>query len=103
MVSADHPETGFYRVRLIKGGPWVCVSIAHTASQPDRSPMWVAKRGTEYVDIWDVWPGCSGQPITEAEYNYLLKDHLWSVDSAPESPQANPRAKIDLHREPTVF
>lgn len=72
MTTPDIPEEGYYRARLVRGGPWVPIKIFQRASQPDRSPMWIAIRDGEFVDVFDVWPGCSGQRITEDEFNYLV-------------------------------
>jgi hypothetical protein len=111
MPRVDVPEEGHYRRRLTKGGVWCAVKIWHGFPLDpvtgellvERSPIWRAMLNGEHVDVWTQWPDCSGEPITEDEYMFLLKDHLWSVDNAPDSPQANPRAKIDLHKIRPIF
>lgn len=99
MTQPDVPEAGYYRARLVKSGPYVPISISYTASQEDRSPMWVVTRDGEFVDVFDVWPGCSGQPITEAEFNYLTA----SREHDKRYGHADARKPIDLNSRPTIF
>lgn len=100
----DQPEEGFYRTRLVKNGVWVPVKITYgpprdpdTGETLDRSWRWTALRAGEEVDVFDVWPGCSGAPITEEEYEFQLADAAWARKYAPIDPKANPRKAVDLN------
>lgn len=106
----DIPAAGFYRIRLTRGGIWVPVHIWHgpphdpeTGEKLDRSYRWQAKRNGEYVDVSEVWPWCAKEPITEEEYHYMLATKNWAETNAPESPEAQPRRKIDLLTAPIRF
>lgn len=102
MPRADIPEQGYFKRRLVKDGPWVPVSIAFSASQEDRSPIWVATLNGAFVDVWDVWPDCSGEPITETEYRYLMSLREWA-QQVPSAPEANPRQSINHHSLKPIF
>lgn len=105
----DIPEAGFYRRRLVKDGPLVAVRIEHsvardpvTGEQLDRSPVWLAWCNGGEVDVFDVWPGCSGEPITEDEYRYLLSLKEWAEQNDRTAPEANPRKPIDMTLMPPI-
>lgn len=102
MVNPGIPEAGCYQVKFVRHGPWVPVRIAYQASQPDRSPIWIVERGGKFVDVFDVWPECSGNRISEAEYAHLMTILEWSkvVRTAPE---ANPFNPIDHHSLKPIF
>jgi hypothetical protein len=106
----DQPIAGFYRRRLVKGGPWVPVLIAYgapldpvTGEELDRSPRWQAWSGGREIDVWNLWPDCSGEPITKAEYTHLRDVGEWAERHAPRSPEANPTRAISLNQMPTIF
>lgn len=106
----DLPVPGHYRRRLVKSGPYVPIKIEYsvardpdTGEQLDRSPMWIAYLNGELVDVFSVWPECSGSPIDEAEYKFLLTVKEWAEANDPTAPEANPRRPIDLNELPTLF
>ena len=103
MVAPDTPISGYYRAKLTRGGVWVPIKIFRRASQPDRSEMWIAIRDGEFVDVFDVWPGCSGQRITEAEFDYLiaLRQHqkIYGVSEGLD----DARKPVDWLTTKTVF
>lgn len=101
--SADVPTAGWYRFRLVSGGHPVAVKIWHgpphdpdTGEELDRGWRWQAQANGEPIDLDRVWPGCAREPIPAAEAEYLLGVAVWARENAPDSPQANPRKKIDL-------
>lgn len=109
-VHPDEPQAGFYRGRLVKGGPWVPIRIWFgapldplTGEELDRSHRWQAERNGEFVEVDAVWPFCAADAINEAEYRYLLATNQWAAEHAPDAPEAAPRQKIDLNRLPTLF
>jgi hypothetical protein len=117
MIRADQPVAGFYRTRLVKRGPWVPVLIWY--GQPivdgetlDRSWRWCVCLNDETcqdddgtrvpIDVFRVWPECSGQPIAQAEYEFMVKRVRWAREHAPQSPYANPYEPIELGALPPV-
>lgn len=114
----SNPEPGLFRIRLVKGGPWVAARITHgpardpvTGESLDRSPMWVGEIAGKptgpaapcphAAGIFQIWE--RGEPITIAEYRHLcaVKDHADRY--APDMPEANPRRPIDLNLVRPVF
>lgn len=109
-VRPDIPEAGFYKGRLVKGGPWVAIRIWFgaprdpvTGEELDRSHRWQAERNACEVDVDAVWPYCAANRIDKAEHDYLLATHRWAVEHAPNSPEAAPRERIDLNALKPLF
>jgi hypothetical protein len=98
-------------MRMVKGGPRVpaAIYVVHTTAEPgeesnrmDRSPFIAAFVAGEPVAMDDVWLH-RGEPITEADYNFRVADMRWAQQHAPDEPQAQPRAKIDLMQAKLPF
>lgn len=74
------PIAGFYKRRMVRGGPWVGVKLwfAPTAdptdptNEMDRSPRWQALVNGLDAEPYDAWVSGCGNPITEAEYGRLI-------------------------------
>lgn len=100
----DRPEPGFFRMRLVRGGPWVpavtflpCPIDPHTGEQLDRARKLMGSVNGEdpsYAVADRVW--ISGRPISEREFLFLLADGQWCRDHAPDLPEANPTKSINL-------
>lgn len=106
----DVPEAGFYRTKLVRGGPWCGVRIwfgappdPETGEPLDRSPRWQAEINGNLADIDQVWPYVAGRFIDEAEYRYLtaLSKHAKAWDRS--LPEAKPTQAIDINRTRPVF
>jgi hypothetical protein len=112
----DNPEPGFFKVRLLKDGPWVAARIEYgptkdpeTGEPLDRSPMWTATiDGKPLADspspdplkagVFRIWH--SGRRIEEEDYLLLLRHAEWAKQHSPNDPAANPTQRIDLMRAP---
>lgn len=109
----------FYRVRLVKGAPWSAVKLWKGFSiDPDtlellteRPFIWRAILNGEHVDVYDVviefdgitqMPVVKGEQVNEAEYEFLLGDHLWAKAHAPDEPAAKPRERVDMNSIPPI-
>lgn len=107
------PQPGCYRLRLAKSGPWVAARIfekpcyctigggddnaSHRWTPAcDRSPTphLIAEVNGEPYDVELVW--ISGEPISPADYRFMLADADWAKANAPDEPVANPRRSVDL-------
>jgi hypothetical protein len=109
LPQIDVPIAGFYKVRLVKGGPWCSARIWYgipndplTGEPLDRGPRWQALRCGQDCDVYDLWPFCIANKIDEGEYNYLLSVEKWAIN-APDAPEADPRKAIDLLTVPIPF
>lgn len=106
----DEPTAGTYRRRIVKGGAWCAVKIWYgqpadpdTGELLDRSPRWQATINGREVDVWDVWPECSGEPISDEDFRLLIATNRWADQYAPASPEANPHKSIHVTKLPPIF
>lgn len=107
------PACGFFRLRLVAGGPWVPARIsrpchctvlggAGQVEHPwtdacDRFPPLLAEiagrePATDAATVERVW---TGQPVEEAEWRRLVAVAGWARDFAPDAPEATPERAID--------
>lgn len=99
----DKPVAGLYKMRLVRNGPWVPVRIwfapscdPATGEECDRSPHWQAEINGQPCDsIWSAWPSCSGRPIDEADYHFMLAGN--------KEAQTKPLMPINLRAARSIF
>ena len=105
----DLPVMGYYRTRLVKGGPsvalliWFGQPLDPTTREPmDRAPKWFARvNGTdEVVEAARFWPDCARDPISPAEYRHIC-DRSATLD--PTDPYFDPRKPVDRSVAPPPF
>lgn len=111
--DVSQPEAGYFRFRLRSGGVACGVRIHHgppldpvTGEVLDRSWRWQADvNGEPFGDFDRVWPGCTGEPISERQYAEYVMRHVWARDHAPDSAFADPSRKRDAlsRSEPLPF
>lgn len=93
------PEPGYYKRRLVGGGPWVSVRF-----YLDEGELRVEVDGEERRadgerhDPFEVWP--LSWPSTETEYRFFCQLREWAQRFAPHHPAARPRERIDLGQLP---
>lgn len=97
----EDPQPGFYKRKLVKGGPFVPVHIWLVLSQRDEAgdrmcdeKLFCAVDG-RLVDVDLHWSYCCASPITEAEFDYLSKVSQYAKANNQREPLANPRRKIN--------
>lgn len=98
-VGADvsEPCAGYFRHRLRSGSVvcgvriWFGQPLDPVTGEPlDRSLRWQCDVDGEYYDHWDqIWPGCTGNPISETEYRALVARREWARKNAPDSAYAH--------------
>jgi hypothetical protein len=117
-VPAWPPVPGFYATALVKGGPRVAIRIWYGLpiigdEEQDRGPRWNVSvdgrtdrwerdEGNIYrcrvaFDVDRFWPYCAREPITEAEYRFLVADAEWTREHAPNHPKARPHKPVDFN------
>lgn len=108
--QGDTPAAGFYKIRMVRNGPFVPVRIWHGPSRDpvtgellDRSHLWHAERRGRIIEIHHVWPWAGRFPIDEREYNYMLSLVTWADDHAPQAPEATPRQPVDFSKAGVPF
>jgi hypothetical protein len=95
----DRPEPGFYKRRLVSGGPWVAVRFFHSDDEIHVEVDGCTHRadGSPY-DPFDEW--ALSWPSSESEHRFFTQLREWAERHAPHHPAANPRRRIDLTRMP---
>lgn len=100
--AIDTPQAGFYRYRLVskgvRGGVRIWFGPPHdpvTGEELDRSWRWQAEFDGDPIDFDRVWPACTGEPITEAEYRTYVARARWAKRHAPSSPYAQRTKRLD--------
>lgn len=101
MSNVSRPVPGWYRRRLVKGGPYVGVVIFHGCpfnedGPLDRSRPLLCLVNGEWADPLEQWTWIAGSRISAAEYAYLLADAAHAAEHRPTAPRARPREKINL-------
>lgn len=101
-VRVDQPVAGFYAVKLRSGAVRMGVQIRFgppldpvTGEELDRGWRWMAFLDGEYIELDAVWPACTGEPITEAEYQRFCARKRWAEQEAPQSAYAQRGRKLD--------
>lgn len=106
------PVPGLYRMRLVRGGVFVPVSIRVTGERDEAGDLiedeitTVEVNGVEarpeHVDRLVERANLSGVPIDKAEYAFLIADTEWAMEYAPDEPRANPGKAIDIAAIPPI-
>jgi len=93
------PMPGYYKRRLVKGGPWVAVRFFEDGGEIRVEVDGYTERadGTP-IDPHEEWPIC--WPSSEADYRFFTIMREWSRRHAPHHPAARPREPIDLGAMP---
>lgn len=114
------PALGFYRIRLVKNGPWVAAEIAladdiYTVTNAVFGHVWSGTHETLIAETdAALLEGRAfthpllrvllfGQPITPDEYAYLTARRAWATEHARDQPEAAALAPIDLDTMPPLF
>jgi hypothetical protein len=115
----DYPEPGFYRLRQARRGPWVpaliwrpCpmiipIRFEETPAPEDwcryteRPRLLQATIADQAADPLEVWS--RGERIGPREYHHRLALAEWAKTHAPGQPEANPRKRVDLTGQPSLF
>lgn len=106
----NDPQCGWYKVMLVKGGPYVPAAIyIEREIDPDTGELLTdeimrCEISGRFHDPEDAWLWCWETPISKAEFDYLKAVAYHAAFHAPDQPEANPRKKIDwLSVEPPKF
>lgn len=95
------PQCGFYKRRLVKGGPWVPARIWREAEtdyftkEPTGKDILRCTVGTKSCDAAQEWPRLAPYPVKQSDYEYMTATAEWAKVHAPNEPEANPAKPID--------
>lgn len=79
-VFEGQPEAGWFKCRIVKGGPWVPAMIWWDQDLDEQGDLaspeaLLCTVGTKRRDPYREWTYLAGRPISEAEYLALLDAH----------------------------
>ncbi len=100
------PAPGYFRVRLVRKGPWVGARIVRH-SDGSWQAMVDGQRYAAALDpasapwVFRIWH--SGRSISEHEYLSYLRTKGWAMAHSPDHPAAHPREPVDLTKTPPLF
>lgn len=95
------PECGWFQRKLVRGGPFVGARIwLHQVVDPDTGELLEDERFLCVVDgqmrdAVDQWTYLAGNPVSEAQYRYLVSLSRYAKAHDPVEPLADPKKKID--------
>lgn len=103
--AVGKPEPGYFRMRVIRKGPWVPAAIFHIDG------IWSAcidgETGSAHEDpgyadcVFRVWLG--GRRISRSEYDHMLATKAWAAEHATYHPSVNVRKPLDVSKLPSIF
>lgn len=105
------PEPGFFRMRLVRYGPFVgariwrpCpieISVREPWQAIDRWPPLDAEIDGEPAQVLRVW--LYGDTISELDFLVLTESSRWARAYQPTNPIAEPRKAVDRSTMPMPF
>lgn len=102
----DDPQPGYYRRKLVKGGPWVPVRIwlveciDETTGELMAPSYLCCDVDGKPASPDDQWPYCCDQAISVADFEHMTKLSKYAKARDPREPLADPRKRIDLMNVP---
>lgn len=95
MIQEGRPQPGYYKRKLVRGGPWIPVRLWVDPAHDGRiaATVGIDDRADFAIDIW-TW--VAGNPISEDEYNYLIANLKHVRDHRPDDPLNTPTAPVDF-------
>lgn len=99
-IHDSDPQPGFYKRKLIKGGPFVPARIwieRHVDADGllTRQEVIRCEIGDRAADAADQWSYLADNPITEADYRYMRDAAAWAASYAPDRIIANPTQAVN--------
>lgn len=109
-IDINEPQEGHYRRRLVRGGPWVpgCIWWEYGEVDPESGHkmaddvLHCLVNGRKR-DPYTEWLYLAKEPITEAEYNFMVDDDAHARAHRPDDPKAHPRKPIDVGKMKSIF
>jgi hypothetical protein len=104
VTFSEIPQCGWFKRKLVKGGVFVPAKIwLFSPTDPETGELCGDERlqcevGGAFADPADAWPWLCSNPISEADFGYLMAVRDWAAWYATDQPQANPKQPIDWTR-----
>jgi len=102
------PQCGWFKRRLVQGGPMVPARIWMHQDLDEDGNLTAPEElrcevGGKRRDPVDEWTWICADPITEAEFNFMVADAAYCREHHPSSPEANPTARASSRSIPPLF
>ena len=108
-VITDEPQAGWYKRVLVKGGVmvpariWVYQNVDRETGELVEDELLQCEVNGQYADAQDQWSWLASNPISRAEFNYLMASIDHAVRHEPDDAFADPRRPVDLNSLPLPF
>lgn len=97
LIYADQPQSGYFRRRLQKGGPFLPVGIWRSS----KTGQLVARIGDEAINPIDIWVYVADQPVPRDDAVYAFKNNEWPEHKPAAPPVADAPAPIGDNKPPS--
>ena len=90
-LYVSDPQPGYFRLRLVKGGPWAPARIWRRRNGTLGCHVHIAPR-----DPVDAWSWLAGENIPRKEYLHLWRVYRWArANPRSRAPECTPFKPID--------
>lgn len=102
----DDPQCGWYKRTLAKGGVfvpariWIDANVDIGTGELLEPEALLCEVDGERRDAYEQWSWLCSNPITEAEFDYLIALRRHAQQHEPDLPIANPRRPVDWLKAP---
>ena len=103
------PQCGWFKRRLVKGGPmvpariWLHQEIDEATGELVGDEELRCDVAGKSVDPVDAWTWICADPITHERYLFMMANAEWAKANAPDEPEADPRKAINWNKAPIGF
>ena len=103
----SRPEPGRFKMKLVKGGPFVAAEIlvlpnGDWAAEINGKMQTPSNSDPAHAaGVFRIWTG--GQRITDGEFNFLRALAEWARKNDPNHPLSAPHKAVKLGTSPSVF
>ena len=103
------PQAGYYKCRLVRGGPWLPAVIWwHTAERGAAGELlgdegWRCEIDGDARDPYKAWMSVAGRNIAKVEFLRLTKLRAWADKHARNDPYGKPGQAVDLNDAEPIF
>lgn len=102
------PEAGYFKRKLVRGGPWVAALIWIESDVDDNGELTGDERfrcqvGGQERDPHEEWTWLCANPVTKEEFDFIVADAAWCRIHQPLAPEAQPKRSVLARALPRLF
>lgn len=105
-IHFNDPHCGWFRRKLVKGGPkvpaviWLHQSVDEVTGELCAPSYFCCDVNAEPRDPYEEWEWLCGDPIPKSEFDHLTRLTAYARTHDHREPLANPRKALDLFSMP---